>query len=115
MDKVTAAIYAKTLDALSLRAMITAQNIANVNSKNYQPFKVEFEKALNAAAKVGPAAVNNVEPVISKQVATAQAASSMRLDMELIAASQTAARYTALLNIIGRDMALQRLVIRGGQ
>jgi flagellar basal-body rod protein FlgB len=38
----------------------------------------------------------------------------MRLDLEVATASQTAMRYAALLDILGREMAINRAVVRGG-
>jgi len=39
----------------------------------------------------------------------------MRLDLELAAAAQTASRYRALVDLMGRQMALHRAVVSGGR
>jgi flagellar basal-body rod protein FlgB len=39
----------------------------------------------------------------------------MRLDLELATASETGLRYAALLDLLGRQLQISRIAIRGGQ
>lgn len=114
MDPVSALLINKALDALSLRATVTSQNIANANSPNYRPLRVTFEEALRTAAKRGDDAIRLVEPSV-KQVETAAAGKEMRLDLELATASDTAMRYSALIDLLSRQMQISQIAIRGGQ
>lgn len=113
MDEISAAIMKKALDGLSMRYAFLAQNIANANSPDYQPMSVTFEEALRAAASDGVGAIAEVKPQAHAVVGT-DVSTEMRLDLELADASQTAMRYRALLDILGRQMALHRAVVSEG-
>lgn len=110
MDPFGSLIIAKALDGLAVRAQATAANIANANSPGYRPLRVNFEQELRSAAAAGQAAVAQVTPRVER----AQV-SELRLDLELATASQTAMRYSALLDMLGRGLAISRLVVSGGR
>lgn len=112
MDPVSAVLITRALDGLAMRQLATAQNIANANSPGYRPLRVDFEDSLRAAAASGPEAVRRLEARIEQAEA---AGGELRLDLELATASETAMRYAALLDLLGRQMQLSRTVIRGGQ
>ena len=114
MDKTISSIISKALDGLSLRAQATAQNIANANSPNYQPVRVSFEDELRVAAGGGDVAVQSVTPRLH-QAEPVKGSADHRVDQELATASETALRYGALIDILNREMQLQRTMIRGGQ
>ena len=114
MDALNSIIIAKALDGLSARGQAIASNIANANSSGYRPLRVDFEQSLKVAALAGQDAVAQVMPVTSRTVPSAMA-TEMRLDLELATASQTAMRYTALLDMLGREMAISRAAIAGGR
>ena len=114
MDPISALLINKVLDGLSMRAIATSQNIANANSPNYRPLRVTFEEALRTAATRGDDAIRSVEPSV-KQVETAAAGKEMRLDLELATASETAMRYSALIDLLSRQMQISQIAIRGGQ
>lgn len=114
MDAAIAAIIRKSLDGLVLRSAATAQNIANANSVSYRPLSVSFESALRDAAGRGPSAITAVS-IRTDEASEAVAGSAVRTDLELATASETAMRYGALIDLLGRQLQLQRSVIRGGQ
>ena len=114
MDPVSATLINKALDGLTMRYLATAENIANVNSRDFRPLRVSFEQALREAAQAGPDAVARVAPSLER-AAEAVAGSEMRLDLELATASETAMRYAALIDLLGRQMQISRTVITGGQ
>lgn len=114
MDEISFALINKALDVLNLRYLYTAQNMANANSPEYRPVRVAFEDSLRAAAQDGRRAIEGVEPRVFAEVSQ-EAAPALRLDLELATASQTAARYRALIEILGRQMALHRSVVSGGR
>lgn len=109
MDPVSSALIFKALDGLSLRAAYTAQNIANANSPGYRSVHVAFEDNLRAAAARGhDAIVDSAPPTL---IEDGDGVGEMRLDLELATASQTAMRYRALIDILGRQMSLARAVV----
>ncbi|HEY0148099.1 MAG TPA: hypothetical protein VGB70_03770 [Allosphingosinicella sp.] len=114
MDPVSALLINKALDGLSMRALATAQNIANVNSPNFRPVRVSFEDALRSAVQGGPERLAALKPRL-EQAPRSAASSEMRLDLELATASETGLRYAALIDLLGRQMQISRTVIRGGQ
>ncbi len=114
MDEISFALISKALDGLNLRYLYTAQNIANANSPDYRPVRVSFEESLRTAAFRGPRAIETVEPRIITE-ASLEGQPAPRLDLELATASQTASRYRALIEILGRQMALHRSVVTGGR
>jgi flagellar basal-body rod protein FlgB len=113
VDEVSAALITRALEGLNQRYLFTAQNIANANTADYRPVRVSFEESLRAAASQGADAVSAVEPhVYTEEIA--EGAEPMRLDLEIATASQTAMRYRALVDILGRQMALQRALLATG-
>jgi flagellar basal-body rod protein FlgB len=99
----------KALDGLSARASATAQNIANAGTDGYRPVRVAFEEALVHAAGRGTDAVRGVAPRLRQ----AGSGEPLRLDLELATASSTAARYSALVELLGRQIQMQSLSITG--
>jgi len=114
VDAVSAILITKALDGLYARSQATAQNVANANSPGFRPIRVDFEAALKAAAREGPAALRTVTPTVG-QVPEGTAGSEIRLDLELATASETGLRYAALLDLLGRQLQISRTAIRGGQ
>lgn len=114
MDPITSVLIAKSLDGLTARMQATAQNIANANSPGYRPVRVTFEEQLRAAAIDGARAIADVQP--QTELAPMPAiASEMRLDLEMATASEIAMRYGALIDILGREIAIRNAVIAGGR
>lgn len=112
MDPVSAILINKALDGLTMRSIATAQNIANANSPAYRPLRVTFEDSLRVAAGRGESAIRSAEPARAR---AETGGAEMRLDLELATASETAMRYAALIDLLGRQMQISRIVIRGGQ
>jgi flagellar basal-body rod protein FlgB len=113
MNPLVSAILNKALDGLSLRSVATAQNLANVNSARYRPLSVSFEAELRAAAAKGETAVEAL-PLAMHEIA-GPAGQKVRMDLELETQSETAMRYGALVDLLSRELQLQRTIIRGGQ
>lgn len=101
----------KALDGLSLRADATAQNIANAGTAGYRPLRVSFEDALSSAAGRGVEAVRQILPHADAM----PRGTSVRLDLEMQAASATALRYGAVIDVLGRTMRLDALAVEGGR
>ena len=109
MDDRASALLIKALDALQMRSVATAQNIANANTRGYRPVRVTFEQALAAAAPRGPAAIRAVQP----QVETLMTGDSLRLDLEMANASATSGRYGALIELLNRRLQLHAIATKG--
>jgi flagellar basal-body rod protein FlgB len=109
VTEITSALIVKALDGLSARAVATAENIANANSPGFRPLRVTFEDALAAAARGGEGSIRAVQP----RTVGAPTAEPVRIDLELATASATALRYSALTELLGRQMQIESLAITG--
>lgn len=109
MAEITSTLIVKALDGLSMRSVATAENIANAGSPGFRPLRVSFEDALAAAARRGAGAIEAVRP----QLGGAPQGEAVRVDLELATASSTALRYSALTELLGRQMSLESIAIKG--
>jgi flagellar basal-body rod protein FlgB len=114
MDPITSILIAKALDGLHARQKVTAENIANAGTPGYRPLAVSFEANLKAAAGKDAAAIAAVEPR-TYLASDAPIPGEQRLDLEIATAAQTSMRYGALIDLLGRQMALHRAVVSGGR
>lgn len=114
MNTVTAAILMKSLDGLSMRAAVNAQNIANAGTAGYRPVRVTFEAALARAAGEGTAAVSAVRPQLGADPLFGPG-DALRLDLEMAEASHTAGRYAALVELLNRQAQIAALAVSGGR
>lgn len=114
MDALSIALVSKALDGLTLRAAATAQNIANANSESYRPVEVSFEESLRAASRVGVDAVNEVEPQM-RPAPDSGMTGGVRLDLEMAEASRTSLRYSALVEVLNRQLQIGHAIVRGGR
>ncbi len=114
MDSRISALISKALDGLTLRSMASAQNIANANSPNYRPLRVSFEAELQQAALRGGDEIKAVDIRMAREEPL-NGTGGQRIDLELATASETALRYSALIDVLGREIQLQRTLVRGGQ
>lgn len=101
------AVAAKALDGLSMRMAAIADGLANAGSPTFRPAKVEFEQTLGAAARRGSDAVAQVKFEFTRGPAFV-AGDDRRIDLMLADAAQTAMRYSALVDMLGRRMSLLR-------
>lgn len=111
MGEITSALLIKALDGLSARQVVTAENIANASSPGFRPLRVSFEAALAAAARSGEGAVRAVEA----RTQSAAVAEPVRIDLELDTATATAGRYSAITELLNRQMQIETLAITGGR
>ncbi len=112
MDPISAHIIVKALDGLAMRANVTAENIANAGTPGYRPLRLTFEDALAAAANEGTDAIDSVEPQVER-VPVGTEESELRLDTELATASATSLRYTALVDLLNRQLQVETLAVKG--
>lgn len=114
MNPVTAAVLMKSLDALHMRAMANAQNIANAGTPGYRPVRITFEAALAEAQKGGSAAIAAVQPELTLDPSFGDG-DTLRLDLELAEAASTAARYGAMVELLNRHAQIAALAVSGGR
>lgn len=114
MDGVSVQLIGKVLDGLHMRYLAIAQNIANASSPGYSSIRVDFEAELEAAFRKGGNDWNSFAPRYRAGVVS-NSGEDQRIDMELANAAQTAMRYSALIDMLGRQMTIARTLVRGGQ
>src|SRR5262245_43219830 len=96
-------VLLKALDGLSARAVVTAENLANAGTPNYRPLRLNFETALKEAAEKGNDAVQRVVPQLTQALSGSPDA-ELRPDLELATASTDALRYSALIEVLNRQL-----------
>lgn len=111
MAEITSTLLIKALDGLSARQVATAENIANANSPGFRALRVSFESALAAAARRGEGAVRAVAP----RTTGVAVAEPVRVDLELATAAATAGRYSAITELLNRQMQIEAIAITGSQ
>jgi flagellar basal-body rod protein FlgB len=114
MESISSVVLLKALDALSVRATVTAHNIANANSPDFRPLKLTFEEALRAAAPFGREAVGAVRPQIIDAFDD-QGSQDFRLDLELATATATSGRYGTLAELLNRQLQIHALAVSGNR
>lgn len=105
-ESLAAIVAAKALDGLNMRMAAIAQNIANANSPRFQAVGVQFEQALGAAARRGPESVRALDIGFTAGRAY-MLGEDRRLDLMIADAAQTAMRYSALIDMLGRRLSIQ--------
>lgn len=111
---VSVAIGARALDGLTMRMAAIAHNIANAGSPRFQEVTVRFEDALREAASQGPEALASLRFHFTAGRPLG-ANDDRRLDLQIADAAQTAMRYSALVDMLGRRMALQHAAVGGAR
>jgi flagellar basal-body rod protein FlgB len=108
------AILTKSLDALSMRQQVIAQNLSNISTPNYQPLQVNFEEALSTALhQAGSLNTLHIEePTI---VARETQRKGVVLDQEVALLSQTVLQYQALIQGLNKQLAMMQLAITEGK
>lgn len=112
MDPSTAILMIKALDCLSARQVVTAENISNASTQNYIPLHATFEDALKEAAARSDDAVRTFQPTIERAAAGTPEA-KLRTDLEMGTAAGTALRYSALVQVLNRQLQIQQIAYQG--
>ncbi len=106
-------VGARALDGLHIRMAAIAHNLANASTPRFQSVAVNFEDKLREAEAQGDKALQELRfsyeagPVF-------EAKDERRIDLLIADASQTAMRYSALVDMLGRRLALRSIAL-GGQ
>ena len=125
-EPVTKALLIKALDAATLRHQAIASNIANANSVNYRPLKVNFEQQLGFAraalaqgqSGLTSADIAGIRPVLEQEPARSAgptSSSAVMLDMEMVKLSQNTIQYQALLKGMSQRGSIISLAVNEGK
>jgi flagellar basal-body rod protein FlgB len=121
--QVTTALLLKALDAVTLRHQAIASNIANANSVDYRPLRVNFEEQLGFAraslARGEPALtlgdVASLRPVLEQEPAPVAGKAAVMLDMEMVKLSQNTLQYQALIRGLTHRGGLLSIAVNEGR
>jgi flagellar basal-body rod protein FlgB len=107
-------VGARALDGLSMRMAALAHNMANVNTPRFRSVEVRFEEQLRAAEAQGDDALDRLRFGFAAGPAFT-ANDDRRIDLLIADASHTAMRYAALVDMLGRRIALRSAVLGGAR
>ncbi|ARR56344.1 hypothetical protein HY78_24240 [Rhizorhabdus wittichii DC-6] len=96
-----------------MRMAALAHNLANANTPRFQSVAVNFEESLRVAEAKGDEALKALRFSFTAGPVY-EANDERRIDLLIADASQTAMRYSALVDMLGRRLALRSIAL-GGQ
>jgi flagellar basal-body rod protein FlgB len=117
----------KSLDAASLRGKVSANNIANLNTKGYKSYYVSFEDTLkdninNLSLKTtDPRHINDVpeagDITVKQDTTTAMNAdgNNVDIDNEMVNQAANSLMYNAMVTELNNKLSNTRYVINGGR
>ncbi len=117
----------RAMDGLSLRQQVISNNIANLDTPGFKAARVSFEASLRRALKGGTALSltdpRHVEPPEYQPNPTVQVVNTVGrtdgnnvdIDLEMTQLAETSIRYSALVEVLGKRLAVLRTVINEGR
>ncbi|MCB2308786.1 flagellar basal body rod protein FlgB [Clostridium estertheticum] len=123
----TYSLLKKSMDASALRSKVSANNIANINTKNYKGLYVTFEETLkdNMAAdtmktdnsKDIQAGNSNGQITVNRDESTSarQDGNNVDIDLEMTNQAANTLMYAALVSQVNSKISLTSYVIGGGK
>ena len=118
IDPVTLGLVKSALDAGTLRQVAHANNVANINTGGYRPFRVMFDEQLDevrSAVREGRVRQLNASELPAAQMQEESTAGASSLDAEVAAMSQDAFQYQALTKALSRHLALLGMATSDGR
>lgn len=108
-------IASKALDGLYMRQLVIAHNIANANSPDFKPLRVNFEKALLEA--IAQASENNSSAIdgVALKASRQTTEPGFRIDSELTKSSETALSYSTVIASLNKRLQMLSLVLTDGR
>lgn len=122
LQSVTGTMVRVALDGLAQQQRVIANNIANANSAGFTALQLDFESALQAAARsdryAEPAAAKAHLLQIGRQIAAGDyvresANPQVQLDLELARMNETVLKYQALIQGLSKSGSLVQMAITG--
>ncbi|ERI91243.1 flagellar basal-body rod protein FlgB [Clostridiales bacterium oral taxon 876 str. F0540] len=117
----------KGLDASSLRGKVTANNIANINTKGYKKYTVSFEENLNKSIDSLDLKTTEEKHIkdssetgdisVQQDTSTSMRQDGNNVDIDNEMANQAANQlmYNALISQVNSRLSLEKYVINGGK
>ena len=124
LEAITTTALGLALDAASLRQQAISANIANANSIDYVPVKVNFEaqlddarQALQSNGRLDASALAGVAPKLEMDVDTTVLGLSPKvsLDIEVARMAQNAVHYQALVKGLSKHYAILSAAVNDGK
>lgn len=123
----TYTLLKKSMDASALRSKVSANNIANINTKGYKKFYVTFEEALNDSMGSNIMKTNNSKHMqngsssgdvtVQREENTSmrQDGNNVDIDLEMTNQAANTLMYNALVKQVNSKISLASYVITGGK
>ena len=123
----TYSLLKKSMDASALRSKVSANNIANINTKNYKGLYVTFEEILKDNmdtdtmktdnSKDIQAGNSNGEITVNRDESTSagQDGNNVDIDLEMTNQAANTLMYAALVSQVNSKISLTSYVIGGGK
>jgi flagellar basal-body rod protein FlgB len=117
----------KSMDASALRSKVSANNIANINTKGYKKLYVTFEETLNDSMGKNTMKTNNNKHMqtgtangdvtVQRDESTSMRQDGNNVDIDLEMSNQAAnsLMYNALVKQVNSKISLTSYIIRGGK
>jgi flagellar basal-body rod protein FlgB len=122
LDSPTSALVRLALDASSLRHLALANNIANGDSPNYAPQRVDFEQQLAqvraqlaANRSAQHADFSAVRPTLMTDAPRGSGSAVQFVDQELVKVAQNTLQYQALLRASSRYGSIMSIAVNEGR
>jgi flagellar basal-body rod protein FlgB len=109
-DSVSYVALNSALDGLALRERTIAENVANIQTPNYQAKRVLFEDALASAVQDGDGAVTAT--VARSLEPTREDGNNVNLDTETLSNIDTNLRYTLATQAVSNTFSTMRAALR---
>jgi len=112
----TGSLIRMALDGLSMRQLVTANNIANANTSGYQPVRVDFEEQLASALREGDMRGRLDTGRLTQSVSVDPTpGAKVQLDMEAAQMAQDVLHYQALLRALREQMDILQTAVNDGR
>ena len=123
ISEITAAMLLKALDAASLRHQAISSNLANANSVDYRPLRVNFEEQLGFArlalstrgGTLTAGDVASVRPRMEQEAVPKAGTAAVMIDMEMVKLAQNTLQYQALTKGVTHRSSLIQIAINEGR
>jgi flagellar basal-body rod protein FlgB len=112
------AIARLALDAAMLRHQAIAANIANVNTPDYVPLRVNFEAQLTALSREqgdDAAKLQRVTPFVEQAHANNELTPQAALDMEIVKLNMNTLHYQALARMVSKYLSIANTALTEGR
>jgi flagellar basal-body rod protein FlgB len=112
----TGSLIRMALDGVSMRQLVTANNIANANTPGYAPVRVDFEELLAGAMRDGDMRGRLDAGRLAQAVSVdTTPGAKVQLDTEAAQMAQDVLHYQALLRALREQMDILQTAVNDGR